>query len=84
MPRRDGSGPFGMRPMTGRGFGPCGGYYHRPRFGRRSGHERGFRYYEKYPMDEYMENNLMEKQKAILEARLKNINDMLDELQNED
>lgn len=25
MARRDGTGPFGQGPMTGRGFGPCGG-----------------------------------------------------------
>ena len=24
MPRFDKTGPFGMGPMTGRGFGPCG------------------------------------------------------------
>lgn len=24
MPRRDRTGPMGMGPMTGRGFGPCG------------------------------------------------------------
>ena len=25
MPRFDGTGPIGAGPMTGRGFGPCGG-----------------------------------------------------------
>ena len=25
MPKFDGTGPTGMGPMTGRGFGPCGG-----------------------------------------------------------
>lgn len=25
MPRRDGRGPRGLGPMTGRGFGPCPG-----------------------------------------------------------
>lgn len=40
--------------------------------------------YESYPMDESMEKNLMEKEKVILEARLKKINDILDESENED
>lgn len=40
--------------------------------------------YESYPMDESMEKNLMEKEKIILEARLKKINDILDESKNED
>ncbi len=26
MPRRDGTGPMGAGPATGRGFGPCTGY----------------------------------------------------------
>lgn len=35
MPRRDGTGPMGMGPMTGRGFGPCcGGYGWGRGFGR--------------------------------------------------
>jgi len=25
MPKLDGTGPMGQGPMTGRGFGPCGG-----------------------------------------------------------
>lgn len=95
MAGRDGRGPAGMGPMTGRGFGPCGDGYFSPssRFGRRSGYGAGFgrRYghsgsclYEPYPMDEGLEKNLIEKEKIILEARLKNINDMLDELEDED
>ena len=95
MAGRDGRGPVGMRPMTGRGLGPCGyGYsYGRPRFGCRPGYglRIGRRYvysdldlYESYPMDENMERNLIEKEKAILEARLKNINELLDESEDED
>ncbi len=94
MAGRDGRGPVGMGPMTGRGFGPCSGYYPtRPTFGRRPRYGLGFkrRYgysnldlYESYPMDENMERNLIEKEKIILETRLKEINDMLDESQNED
>ena len=95
MAARDGRGPVGMGPMTGRGFGPCGDGYFSPRsrfgrkprygagFGRRHGYSSSY-LYESYPMDESMEKNLMEKEKIILEARLKKINDILDESKNED
>lgn len=40
MPARDGTGPEGRGPLTGRGFGPCEG--DRPRFvGRRPRFGRG-------------------------------------------
>lgn len=42
MPRRDGSGPWGMGPMTGRGFGPCGWGYDRG-YGYGGGWGRGIR-----------------------------------------
>jgi hypothetical protein len=43
MPRQDGTGPTGMGPMTGRGFGPCGlGLGWRKRFGPRRGLGRYF------------------------------------------
>lgn len=95
MAGRDGRGPVGVGPMTGKGFGPCGDGYFSPRsrFGRRPRYGAGFgrRYgyfgsylYESYPMDENIEKNLMEKEKIILEARLKKINDILDESKNED
>lgn len=80
MPRRDGSGP-----------GPCGGCsYHRPKLGRRSGYGAGFGrgygnynpdLYESYPIDEKMKKNLMENEKRMLEEGLKNIKDMLNELE---
>lgn len=38
MPKFDGTGPRGEGPMTGRGFGPCGGG-----FGRGNGRGFGFR-----------------------------------------
>ena len=40
--------------------------------------------YESYPMDESMEKNLIETEKIILETRLKEISNMLDESENED
>jgi len=53
MPFRDGTGPAGMGPMTGRGMGPCAGYSGIGRmgtgfgrfgfFGRGRGHRNWFR-----------------------------------------
>lgn len=44
MPFRDGTGPQGQGPMTGRGFGPCGdGRAFGRRFGFGRGGGRGFR-----------------------------------------
>ncbi|MBS4534031.1 DUF5320 domain-containing protein [Clostridium sp. D2Q-14] len=70
MPGRNGTGPSGEGPMTGRGFGVCGAgsFSRRPRLGlgRRFG-----RY------------NSIEDEKAILETRLKEINQVLKNSQNE-
>ena len=101
MAGRDGSGPLGMGPMTGRGFGPCGrGRFvgRRPRlglglgYGYGRGYGRGIGYYSSYepypyesdPVDESTERSLIEEEKAILEARLRDINEILNESQNED
>ena len=103
MPGRNGTGPLGMGPLTGRGLGPCGGgyfSYRRPRLGLRYGYGRGFGRgygrglgyygyygpypYEPYPVDESIERAFIEEEKAILEARLKGINEILDESQDED
>lgn len=91
MPGRNGTGPLGMGPLTGRGMGPCGrGYFsYRPRLGLRYGYGRGYGYYgpypyEPYPVDESIERAFIEEEKAILEARLKGINEILDESQDED
>lgn len=97
MARRDGTGPLGRGPLSGRGLGPCGeGYssYRRPRFGL--GYGRGYgrglgnygyygQYpYEPYPVDESTERAYMQEEKAILEARLKELNVVLNERQDED
>ncbi len=44
MPGRNGTGPMGAGPMTGRGFGVCAGngIQTRPRFGLGFGCRRGF------------------------------------------
>lgn len=70
MPRRDGTGPMGYGPQTGRGFGLCQrGFGRGPGmgFGRRFGMGRGF-YNEPVQLTK-------EEQKRILEAELKNIED---------
>ncbi len=42
MPRFNGTGPMGQGPMTGRGFGPCGGGMRRG-WGCGGGYGYGFR-----------------------------------------
>ena len=73
MPGRNGTGPLGIEPLTGRGLGPCGRgcfSYRRPRLG----YGRGY-----YPVDENTNRSFFENEKAMLEARLKDINEVLDE-----
>ena len=88
MPGRNGTGPLGMGSLTGRGLGPCGGgyfSYRRPRLGFRNGYRRGLRYYgyyEPYSTDRNTERDFMEEEKAMLEARLRDINEILDESKN--
>jgi len=64
MPRRDGTGPFGLGAMTGRGLGLGLGY-------------RCRRYYDVAP-SELTERELLSAQKDLLEARLNTINKHLD------
>lgn len=74
MPGRNGTGPLGMGPLTGRGLGPCGrGYfsYRRPRLG----YGRGY-----YSVNENTDRSFLEDEKAMLEARLKEINETLEVL----
>lgn len=83
MPRRDASGPQGMGPLTGRGFGPCqgqaplqgGGFgrgngrgLNRPFSGGRG---RGFRNYQPTKED-------LKFEKEDLERRLNDINTLLE------
>lgn len=42
MPGRDGTGPYGFGPRTGRGFGPCAGYPVPPYGGCGYGRGRGY------------------------------------------
>lgn len=58
MPFQDGTGPRGIGPLTGRGFGPCGCNFGRS-FGR-------FRSFEPVILNK-------EEQKKILESELKEL-----------
>lgn len=66
MPGRDGTGPFGVGPLTGRGLGLRSGY----------GCRRGS-FYDIVPT-ELTERDLLSAQKDLLEARLNTINKHLD------
>ena len=63
MPNRDGTGPSGQGPLTGRGLGPCGCGMRRG-FGR--GYGRGFGFRRQVALTK-------EEEKKILEAELKEI-----------
>lgn len=87
MPRRNGTGPLGMGPMTGRGFGLCsaGNFAYKSRLGCRMGYGRGFgRRLGYYLADQRNERDFLEDEKAILEERIKNIDEILNSSQNED
>lgn len=74
MPSRDGTGPEGNGPKTGRGLGKCTGAS--ASFGRNRGFGRGFRCrrWGNYSKDE---------EKTFLEAEKKEINKRLEELNKE-
>lgn len=72
MPGRDGTGPMGMGPLTGRGAGFCSGSAARPMF------KRGFRkmYYSGYNgIDEPVINQkeLLNSQAKFLENQLQQV-----------
>ena len=72
MPRRNGTGPWGMGAGTGWGLGPCGG-------GFRRGFGRGFGRYWRFgsqvsPKDE---KQMLAEEAKILEEDLKAVKDRL-------
>jgi hypothetical protein len=88
MPRFDGTGPWGMGPMTGWGLGPCGaGQAWRRGLGR--GFGRGFwgygPYYPAYPdrITKEEEKELLAAEAEDLEEELKEIKERLAELENQ-
>ncbi|NMB27463.1 MAG: DUF5320 domain-containing protein [Tissierellia bacterium] len=73
MPRRNGMGPMGMGPMTGRGMGFC-----RPRvygYERRMGR---FTPWVEHPISAEDEKNFLKNEKAALETRLNEIEKILE------
>ncbi len=77
MPGLDRTGPFGMGPMTGRGFGFCGRGIRRG-MGRGFAYRRGFGFTE---MTKEEEKKLLEQEKKILEEEKKEIEARLKELE---
>lgn len=75
MPKRNGTGPWGEGPMTGRGMGPCGkGYRRGPKQGfggwlmmRRRGRQWSLEEEKKALADE--EESLKEELKALQEEK---------------
>lgn len=88
MPRRDGTGPMGQGAMTGRGMGICNGgdnvqYGYGVGYGRRAGLNcrRGYFRYNRPGAPVYQQQpDSLKEQKELLERRLKEINNQLDQL----
>ncbi|MFO7636320.1 MAG: DUF5320 domain-containing protein [Clostridia bacterium] len=79
MPRRDGTGPMGCGPMTGRGLGVCTGV-NAYRYGsnRRGGFGRGF-FFQPVANEGDTKEMLMEQQQ-VLKARMDDISRQLESL----
>ncbi|HLD28460.1 MAG TPA: DUF5320 domain-containing protein [Patescibacteria group bacterium] len=74
MPRLDGTGPIGQGPMTGRGFGQCGG-------GMARGGGLGFGWKRCMPMAwRQPAKEDLEGEKKYLEAELEAVNEELKKL----
>ena len=86
MAYRDGTGPYGQGPLTGRGMGPCAGGA-RPMYGRGMGRGNGFRRGMGYgrgmgfapPVYAAPTKEMLQSEKAMLEAELKAIEEQLAE-----
>ncbi len=85
MAYRDGTGPFGQGPMTGRGMGPCATGARPMMGGRGMGRGRGFRRGMGYgmgfapPVFAAPTKEMLQSEKAMLEAELKAIDEQLSE-----
>ena len=99
MPRRDGTGPMGTGPLTGRQMGYCrtGRGFNATRFGRGlglglglgvgRGIGRGIRRFalnDDYYMAPENEKSVLQNEKSILESQLKDIKERLDTLDKEE
>lgn len=73
MPARDGTGPFGEGPLTGRGLGPCGrGVAFRRGYGRRLSRRAFNQIDERQLLEEELSE--LEKEKESLKKRLDEMN----------
>lgn len=83
MPNRDGTGPMGYGPMTGRGMGPCGAGRGRG-FGRGQGRGFGRGFGRVVPVyqepTKEQETEMLKTEKAEIERELKEIEKRLKEL----
>jgi len=83
MPGRDGTGPSGQGPLTGRGLGPCGrGLGFRRGFGRGFGWRRfsDEPVYEPLTLTKEEQKKILEEEKKDLELELQRIQERLKEL----
>lgn len=84
MPQRDGTGPLGQGPLTGRGFGPCGrGLAFRRRFVRGFGWRRFYfdePLFEPLTLTKEEQLKILEEEKKNLELELQRIQEKLKEL----
>jgi len=72
MPQKDGTGPMGQGPLTGRRLGPCGrgqrfGFGRGQGFGRgmRSGYGPGYGYVEPAPLTREEQRKVLARQQFI-------------------
>ncbi len=86
MPGRNGQGPLGQGPMTGRGQGPCCGYAARgagygQAMGRRAGRGcYGFGYNRPVTLTADDQKNILMDRKAFLEQELEDLQKSINEL----
>lgn len=86
MPGRNGTGPMGKGPMTGRGMGFCRNGKSNIGLGMGFGFRRGFRRcfdYDINNVEPKTEKSLLEMHKTMLEAQLENIKNRLDSIADE-
>jgi len=89
MPLRDGTGPYGEGPLTGRGLGPCGrglAFRRGTGFGRGLGLGRGFGFrapVEPVELSKEQKVKILEAEKAEIEAELKELEKEIQAIKNE-
>lgn len=80
MPFRDGTGPLGQGPMSGRGFGPCGlGLGWRKRFGAGRGLGRYFSGWN-FPQTNEEKKEALDSYKKALDEELEDVSKELEDL----